>query len=53
MTVSKIALCFIFPPLAVLDKGCLAITITTICSLFGFWFGGFIPAILFCLAEKK
>ncbi len=39
-------LCLLLPPLAVLDRGCGAIVITTILTLVG-WVPGVIAAILF------
>jgi uncharacterized membrane protein YqaE (UPF0057 family) len=40
----------VFPPLAVLDKGCGPIVITTILTLFA-WVPGVIAAIIFCTRE--
>jgi uncharacterized membrane protein YqaE (UPF0057 family) len=42
----RVLLCIIFPPLAVLDKGCGAIVITTLLTLIA-WIPGVIAAILF------
>jgi len=39
-------LCLLLPPLAVLDRGCGAIVVTTILTLVG-WVPGVIAAILF------
>jgi uncharacterized membrane protein YqaE (UPF0057 family) len=46
MSIWRILLCLIFPPLAVLDKGCGAIVITTLLTLVG-WIPGVIAALLF------
>ena len=47
MSCLRVLLCILFPPLAVLDKGCGAITITFILTLAG-WVPGVIAAIIFC-----
>jgi len=41
----RVLLCIIFPPLAVLDKGCGSILITTILTLIG-WVPGVIAALI-------
>jgi uncharacterized membrane protein YqaE (UPF0057 family) len=46
MSIWRVIICIIFPPLAVLDKGCGAILITTILTLIG-WVPGVIAAIIF------
>jgi uncharacterized membrane protein YqaE (UPF0057 family) len=46
MSCLRVLLCIILPPLAVLDKGCGAIVITTILTLVG-WVPGVLAAILF------
>jgi len=46
MSIWRILACLIFPPLAVLDKGCGAIVITTLLTLVG-WIPGVIAALLF------
>ena len=46
MSVGRVILCIIFPPLAVLDKGCGAILITIILTAAG-WIPGVIAAIVF------
>ena len=43
----RVLLAIIFPSLAVLDKGCGPLTITTILTLVG-WVPGVIAAIIFC-----
>lgn len=45
MSCFRVILCIIFPPLAVLDKGCGSIVITTILTLFG-WIPGVIAALV-------
>jgi uncharacterized membrane protein YqaE (UPF0057 family) len=46
MSCLRIILCLILPPLAVLDKGCGAIFLTTLLTLFG-WIPGVLAAIFF------
>lgn len=46
MSVGRVLVCILLPPLAVLDKGCGAILLTTILTLVG-WVPGVIAAILF------
>ena len=46
MGCGKVILCIIFPPLAVLDRGCGAIILTTILTVAG-WVPGVIAAIIF------
>jgi uncharacterized membrane protein YqaE (UPF0057 family) len=43
--------CLLLPPLAVIDKGCGAILITTILTLIG-WVPGVIAAVVFSLDQK-
>ena len=38
-------LCFLLPPLAVLDRGCGAIVIVTLLWIFGFHIGGVLAAL--------
>jgi uncharacterized membrane protein YqaE (UPF0057 family) len=45
MSCWRVLLCIIFPPLAVLDKGCGSILITTILTLIG-WVPGIIAALI-------
>jgi uncharacterized membrane protein YqaE (UPF0057 family) len=45
MSCLRVLLCIIFPPLAVLDKGCGSIVITTILTLVG-WVPGVIAALV-------
>lgn len=51
MSVGRVLVCILLPPLAVLDKGCGAILLTTILTLVG-WVPGVIAAILFNRPEK-
>ena len=44
-------LCLLFPPLAVIDKGCGSILLVFIFTLFG-WLPGTILAILICVRDK-
>jgi len=45
MSCFRVVLCIIFPPLAVIDKGCGSIVITTILTLVG-WVPGVIAALV-------
>ena len=45
MSCFRVLLCFLFPPLAVLDKGCGSIVITTFLTLIG-WVPGIIAALV-------
>lgn len=45
MSCLRVLLCFIFPPLAVLDKGCGSILITTVLTLIG-WVPGVLAALI-------
>jgi uncharacterized membrane protein YqaE (UPF0057 family) len=45
MSIWRVIVCIIFPPLAVLDKGCGSIVITTILTLIG-WVPGVIAALV-------
>ena len=45
MSCFRVLLCFLFPPLAVLDKGCGSIVITTFLTLVG-WVPGIIAALV-------
>ena len=44
-------LCLLFPPLAVIDKGCGPILLVFIFTLFG-WLPGTVLAILICVRDK-
>jgi len=41
----RAVLCLVFPPLAVIDRGCGAILIVTVLTIGGFWVGGVIAAL--------
>lgn len=45
MSCWRVLLCVIFPPLAVIDKGCGSILITTILTIIG-WVPGVIAALI-------
>jgi uncharacterized membrane protein YqaE (UPF0057 family) len=45
MSIWRVLICIIFPPLAVLDKGCGSILIVTILTLIG-WVPGVIGALI-------
>jgi len=45
MSIWRVILCVIFPPLAVLDKGCGSVVIVTILTLIG-WVPGVIAALV-------
>ncbi|MBP5787908.1 MAG: YqaE/Pmp3 family membrane protein [Kiritimatiellae bacterium] len=47
MGCGRVLLCIIFPPLAVLDKGCGSIVIVSLLTLCG-WVPGAIAAIVMC-----
>ena len=51
MSIGRVLLCVIFPPLAVLDKGCGALTLTILLTLVG-WAPGVVAAILFNRPER-
>lgn len=50
--VIRFILCFIFPPLAVFDKGYGAILLVLLLTFFG-WIPGTVVALVICLADKK
>ncbi len=45
MSIWRVIVCLVFPPLAVLDKGCGSLVIVTILTLIG-WVPGVIAAIV-------
>jgi uncharacterized membrane protein YqaE (UPF0057 family) len=53
MSPGRILACIFFPPLAVLDRGCFAILLTTFCWIAGIWLGGVLVAILINLQPKR
>lgn len=50
--VLRIILCLLFPPLAVYDKGCGAISMVLLFTLFG-WLPGTILALLLYMKDRK
>lgn len=51
MGCARVILCIVFPPLAVLDKGCGTIVLITLLTLFG-WVPGAIGALVVCMKDK-
>ena len=49
--VIRYLLCLIFPPLAVIDKGCGSVLLVLLFTLFG-WLPGTVLAILICIRDK-
>ena len=49
--VIRVVLCFIFPPLAVFDKGCGAIALIFFLTCMG-WVPGTVAALIICLIHK-
>jgi len=47
MTILQFLLCIIFPPLAVIGKGCGSVLVVTLLSCAG-WIPGIIAAIIIC-----
>lgn len=52
MSFLRAVVCVLFPPLAVYDRGCGAIFLVCVLTLFG-WLPGVIAAILFCTREDR
>ena len=48
----RVILCFIFPPLAVFDKGYGAMLLILLLTLLG-WIPGTVVALILCLADKN
>ncbi|MBE6386811.1 MAG: YqaE/Pmp3 family membrane protein [Lentisphaerae bacterium] len=48
----RLLLCFIFPPLAVFDKGCGTILLVLLLTALG-WLPGTIVALIICASDKK
>jgi len=46
----RVVLCIVFPPLAVLDKGCGALLIVTLLTVCG-WVPGVIGALVICNSD--
>jgi uncharacterized membrane protein YqaE (UPF0057 family) len=51
MGCGRVLLCIIFPPLAVLDRGCGSIVLVAILTLIG-WVPGVIAALVICSSRK-
>jgi uncharacterized membrane protein YqaE (UPF0057 family) len=50
----RAVLCLLFPPLAVIDRGCGALLIVTVLTIAGFWIGGVLAALFINYsAEQK
>lgn len=47
MSLLRVLLCIVFPPLAVLDKGCGSVLIVFLLTLIG-WIPGVIAALVIC-----
>ena len=47
MSIWRVLLCIIFPPLAVIDKGCGSILLVVILTILG-WIPGVIGALIIC-----
>ncbi|HSQ43251.1 MAG TPA: YqaE/Pmp3 family membrane protein [Fibrobacteraceae bacterium] len=47
MSLWRVLLCLLFPPLAVIDKGCGSLLLVTVLTLFG-WIPGVIAALIVC-----
>lgn len=52
MGILRAILCIVFPPLAVLDKGCGTILIVSLLTLAG-WIPGAIAALLVCSQDRN
>ena len=52
MSIMRVILAIILPPLAVLDKGCGSLILVTILTLFG-WLPGVIGAMVICVGDSK
>ncbi len=50
MSLMRVLLCIVLPPLAVLDQGCGSIVIVTILTLCG-WIPGVLAALIICTRE--
>ena len=50
MSLLRVIIAIVFPPLAVIDKGCGPLLLTFLLTLIG-WVPGVIAAILFCTQE--
>lgn len=45
--------CILFPPLAVIDRGCGPLIIVTVLTIAGFWVGGVIAALYINMEASK
>ncbi len=45
MSCLRAVMCLIFPPLAVIDRGCGALLIVTVLTIGGVWIGGVLAAL--------
>ncbi len=52
MSLLRVLICILFPPLAVIDKGCGALLLTFLLTCIG-WVPGVIAAIFFCTQEER
>jgi uncharacterized membrane protein YqaE (UPF0057 family) len=52
MSVLRVILCIVLPPLAVLDKGCGSILLVTLLTLAG-WIPGILAALIICTREQE
>jgi len=52
MSVLRVLLCILLPPLAVIDKGCGSILLVTLLTLCG-WVPGVIGAMVICYQDGK
>ena len=52
MSLLRAIICILFPPLAVLDKGCGALLLVTLLTICG-WIPGVIAAILVCTQDNN
>ena len=50
MSLLRVLICILFPPLAVIDKGCGPILLTFLLTVIG-WVPGVIAAIFFCTQD--
>ncbi|HWL53653.1 MAG TPA: YqaE/Pmp3 family membrane protein [Chthoniobacteraceae bacterium] len=50
MSLGRAILCFLLPPLAVLDKGCGSVLLVLLLTLVG-WVPGILAALLICTRE--
>ncbi len=52
MSCLRVVLCIVFPPLAVIDKGCGSIVIVTLLTLLG-WVPGVLAALIICNNDRR